>query len=452
MLKLKNMKNFDFLIVGSGISGLVSSFWLKKEGLKVCVLEKENSSGGSIKTEKKDGFLVELGPNTVLDNSPYLSEIVKTLRIEDKLIYAKKINKRRYILKDGKLLPLPSNPLNFFTSPIFSFNSKLKILKEPFIPKAEEEETISEFVKRRLGEEMLKFAVGPFVSGVYAGDPDKLSVRYATRKIYALERDYGSLIKGAIAKRKGPSPSKGLFSFKNGLIELIENLSKYIENVFLETEALEIVPEKDNYKVVARKEKEKIEYEAKNVILTGDSLSQWKILKKLDEECPFNEIPYAGVVILAMAFKKEDVGHPLDGFGFLIPQIYNKALLGCLFSSSLFDGRAPEGYVLLTAFLGGALHPEVLNLNENEILEYTLKELQPILKIKSKPEFYLMKKWERAIPQYNIGHKKFIDWAENFQKRFKNIYISGNLLYGISVADCITNSTGMAKEILKNLQ
>lgn len=451
MLKLKNMDSFDFLIIGSGISGLVSSFWLKKEGLRVCVLEKEKKPGGSIETVKKDGFLVEYGPNTVLDNSPYLSEIVKTLGIEDKLIYAKKINKRRYILRNGKLFPLPSNPLNFLTSPIFSFNSKLKILKEPFIGRAEAEETITEFTKRRLGEEMLKFAVGPFVSGVYAGDPDKLSVRYATRKIYALERDYGSLIKGAIAKRKGPSPSKGLFSFKNGLFELIENLSNYVENVYFETEAEEIIPEKDNYKVVARKGKEKIEYEAKNVILTGDSLSQWKILKKLDESCPFNEIPYAGVVILAMAFKKENVGHPLDGFGFLIPQIYNKALLGCLFSSSLFDGRAPEGCVLLTAFLGGALHPEIFNWTSYDLIEYTLKELGPILNIKGDAIYYFIKGWERAIPQYNIGHKKFIDWAENFQKRFKNIYISGNLLYGISVADCITNSTEMVKEILKNL-
>lgn len=440
---------FDFLIVGSGISGLTSAFWLKKNGLGVCVLEKENSPGGSIKTEKKDGFLVELGPNTVLDNSPYLKEIVETLKIEESLIYAKKINKKRYILKEGKLIPLPSNPISFLTSPIFSFGAKLKIFKEPFIGKAEVEETISEFVKRRLGEEMLKFAVGPFVSGVYAGDPDKLSVRYATKKIYALERDYGSLIKGAIAKRKGPSPSKGLFSFKNGLIELIENLSKYIEDVFFETEAEEIIPEKGKYKVIAKRGKEKIEYEAKNVILTGDSISQWKILKKLDDECPFNEIPYAGVVILALGFKRDDIEHPLDGFGFLIPQIYNKALLGCLFSSSLFDGRTPEGYVLLTAFLGGALHPEVLNLNEGEILEYTLKELQPVLKIKSKPDFYLMKKWERAIPQYNIGHKRFIDWTENFQNKFINIYISGNLLYGISVADCITNSTELDFKIIK---
>lgn len=443
---------YDFIVIGSGISGLVSSFWLKKEGLNVYLLEKEKDPGGSIKTVKKDGFLVELGPNTVLDNSPYLNEIVETLRLKESLIYAKKINKRRYILKDGKLLPLPSNPLNFLTSPIFSFNSKLTILKEPFIGRAEKEETISEFTKRRLGEEMLNFAVGPFVSGVYAGDPDKLSVRYATRKIYALERDYGSLIKGAIAKRKGPSPSKGLFSFKNGLMELIENLSNFIGNVFFEIEAEEIIPEKNKYKIFAKKGNEKVEYEAKNVILTGDSLSQWKILKKLDESCPFNEIPYAGVMILAMAFKKENVGHLLDGFGFLIPQIYNKPLLGCLFSSSLFDGRAPEGYVLLTCFLGGALHPEFLNLKEEGIFEYALRELEPILKIKSRPEFYLMKKWERAIPQYNIGHKRFIDWAENFQNKFKNIYISGNLLYGISVADCITNSTEMAKKILKNLQ
>lgn len=438
---------YDYLIIGSGISGLTSAFWLKKRGYKVCVLEKEKTLGGSIDTLKKDGFLMELGPNTVLDNSPYLREIVRELKIEDDLIYAKKINKKRYILKDGKLIPLPSNPFNFLTSPIFSLKAKLKILKEPFIGRAEKEETISEFTRRRLGEEMLKFAVGPFVSGVYAGDPEKLSVQFATRKIYALERDYGSLIKGAIAKRKGPSPSKGLFSFKKGLIEIIESMANYVENVFIETEAEEIIPQNDKYKVIAKKANEKIEYETRGVILTGDAISQWKILKKLDESCPFNEIKYAGVVILGLALKREEVQHPLDGFGFLVPQIYNKPLLGCLFSSSLFDERAPEGYVLLTCFLGGALHPEVLEWAPVDLIDYTLNELKPILNIKSYAKYYFIKGWEMAIPQYNIGHKKFIDWAEEFQRKFKNIYISGNLLYGISVADCITNSTELALKI-----
>lgn len=435
------MKNFDFIIVGSGISGLICAFWLKKSSSNICVLEKENEPGGSIKTVKKDEFLVELGPNTVVDNSPYLKEIAETLKIEDKLIYAKKINKKRYILKEDKLIPLPSNPINFFLSPIFSLSSKLKILREPFIERVEKEETIAEFTKRRLGEEMLKFAVGPFVSGVYAGDPEKLSVQWATKKIYNLEKEYGSLIKGAIAKRKGPAPSKGLFSFKNGLFELIENLVKYSENVFFETEVERILPLNGRYIINAKRKNEEIKFETKGVILTGDSISQWKMLKYIDQTCPFFEIPYAPVVILALGFKREDVLHPLDGFGFLIPQIYKKALLGCLFSSSLFDGRAPEGYVLITAFLGGALQPEILKFTEDEILSLTLNELKDILKIKGKPVFSLMKKWERAIPQYNIGHKRFVEWAFGFEKKFKNIYIGGNLLYGISVADCITNST-----------
>lgn len=441
------MKNFDFIVVGSGISGLISSFWLKKNGLNICVLEKETIPGGSIKTAKKDEFLVELGPNTVLDNSPYIKEIVKTLKIEDKLIYANKINKKRYILKEDTLIPLPSNPINFFLSPIFSLSSKLKVLKEPFVKRGEKEETIAEFTKRRLGEEMLKMAVGPFVSGVYAGDPEKLSVEWATKKIYNLEKEYGSLIKGAIAKRKGPAPSAGLFSFKNGLFELVENLAKFLENIFFKTEVEKIIPSSSGYALIAKKNGEEIEFKTKGVVLTGDSISQYKILKNLDESCPFFEIPYAPVVILGLGFKREDVLHPMDGFGFLIPQIYNKALLGCLFSSSLFVRRAPKDYVLVTAFLGGALHPEILNFNEEEIIFYTINELKDILKIKGKPVFSLMKKWERAIPQYNIGHKRFVEWAMEFEKKFKNIYIGGNLLYGISVADCITNSTELAKRI-----
>lgn len=432
---------YDFAIVGSGISGLTAAFWLKKNGMSLCVIEREKIPGGSIKTIELDGFLLELGPNTVLDNSPYIKEIVDALKINESFIYAKKINKKRYIFKEGKLIPLPSNPFNFFFSDLFSLKTKLRIFKEPFIKPSEKEETISEFTKRRLGEEILNFAVGPFVSGVYAGDPEKLSVQWATKKIYALEKKYGSLIRGAIAKRRGPSPSKGIFSFKKGLYELIENLASFVENLFLETEVKEIIKEKDFYLISCKRENEVLEIKAKSIILTGDSISQWKILNKLSPKCPFNEIPYAGVILIFFGFKREDIGHPLDGFGFLVPQIYKKPLLGCLFSSSLFDGRAPKGYVLLTCFLGGELNPYVFNLSREDLIEYALKELTPVLKVKGKPEFLFLKKWERAIPQYYIGHKIHIDWASNFESFYKNFYISGNLLNGISVADCITNST-----------
>lgn len=441
------MASCEFIIVGAGISGMSLAFELRKKGKSVLVLERETRVGGSILTARKDGYLIELGPNTVLANSVQVDGLIRDAGLAGRRLEAYRVNKKRFILKNGRLVTLPSNLLNFLTTPLFSLRTKLGLLKEPFIRRSPGEESIAQFVRRRLGSEMLDCAVGPFVSGVYAGDPEKLSVRWAVRKIYALERDYGSLIRGAIRKRKGPQPKGGLLSFPNGLDELPEQLARDIGGVATGSSVVRIEKKPEGFSVTFRRDGKEEAAAAPHVLLTGNAKDVCRILYPLDHSCRLKDLPYAPVAIAAMGFSRDRVAHPLDGFGFLIPQIEETPVLGCLFTSSLFPGRAPEGRVLLTAFLGGARHPEVLKMDDAETLKTALDLLRPLLGVKGDPEMTLVRLWPEAIPQYNIGHERFVLWAQEMEKKFPGLHFSGNLLNGVSVADCITNAVKLVEQL-----
>ena len=443
------MPRKETVIVGAGIAGLTSGYFLSKGGVDVRVLERDNRPGGSIVTERKDGYLVELGPNTVLANSVQVDELLHASGMAARRLDALKINKRRYILKDGRLFPLPANPLQFLTTPIFSARTKLGLLREPFIGRATGEETIAQFVLRRLGAEMLEYAVGPFVSGVYAGDPDKLSVRWAVRKIHALEVKHGSLIRGAIAKRKGPQPKGGLFSFPDGLDELPKALARSIGSVTYGATVKKVERDGDGFKVTADIGGRMESFPAGRVVLTGNARDVDAVLAPLAPEPALKGMPYAPVAIVALGFDRKAIGHPLDGFGFLIPQTLNSPLLGCLFTSSLFPGRAPEGRALITAFLGGARHPEILGWDPASIPGKALEVLRPVLGIIGEPEMTFTRVWPEAIPQYNLGHGAFVERAAALEARHPGLHVSGNLLHGVSVADCITNAALLARRILQ---
>jgi oxygen-dependent protoporphyrinogen oxidase len=441
------MSQKQTVIMGAGIAGLTAGFFLSRGGAPVRVLERDRRPGGSILTERKDGYLVELGPNTVLANSVQVDELLAASEMAARRLDALKINKKRYILKDGALLPLPGNPLQFLTTPIFSVRTKLGLFKEPFIGRADREETIAQFVNRRLGPEMLEYAVGPFVSGVYAGDPDKLSVRWAVRKIHALEAKHGSLIRGAVAKRKGPQPRGGLFSFPEGLDELPLALAKAVDVTY--GAAVKAV-EHDNggFRVTAEIDGRTEAFPAGRVVLTGNARDVDAVTAPLAPEPPLKGMPYAPVAIVALGFDRRAIRHPLDGFGFLIPQTLNLPLLGCLFTSSLFPGRAPEGKALITAFLGGAKHTEILGWDPASLPGRALETLRPVLGITGDPEMALTRVWPEAIPQYNLGHGAFVERAAALEARHPGLHFSGNLLHGVSVADCVTNAALLARTIL----
>ncbi len=424
------------VVVGAGISGLSVAFRLKKKGYNVSVFERKTKAGGNIETLRDRGYLIELGPQTLMADQ-YIEDFLKEINL--KPLRANPISKNRYIYRKGKLIPLPLNPVSFFLSPLLSFRAKLKIFTEPFIPPTEKEESIADFVKRRLGKEFLDYIVTPFISGVYAGDPYKLSVKYAVKRIYMLEKEYGSLIKGAL-KKKAIGPKGKLISFEGGLKALTDRLSEYVKvEKEREITALEI----RNRKFILKTKKE--EKEADAVVLSTPAYETAQILKTVSEgkSLILKDIDYVPVVVVNLGVKS---GKIPEGFGFLIPRTERKRILGVIFSSKLFTGRSPVGRDLLTVYMGGATDREVINLTEEEILKIVSEELKDILEVES-VDFYHVKKWEKAIPQYTMGYEKFLKTVEELENTFKGLFLTGNYIGGISLADCIRNSEEISRRV-----
>jgi protoporphyrinogen/coproporphyrinogen III oxidase len=443
----------DVLVLGGGISGLTAAFWLKKCGLSVHLLESAGRPGGCITTWGQDGFLFELGPNTVLNNALEIDALSEAAGLLDVRLTAKPAAKKRFIVKGGRLVALPNNPASFLFTPLFSMRTKLGLLREPFVkpPADGADENIAAFVRRRLGEEMLQYAVGPFVSGVYAGDPERLSVRHAVPKIYALEEKYGSLIRGAIAKKKGPAPAGGLFSFPEGLDALPRRLAEILGDRYHPNSAVSRVERSPGgFRVTAAApEGQTLTFSARAVVCALPAPAASRALQPLGGGFPgrIRDLPYADVALVCLGFRRQDVVHPLDGFGCLAPEVEGRNFLGCLFTSSLFAGRAPEGHVALSVFVGGAVHPERASEPEPELLPHVLKDVDDLLGLKGSPVLTRIERWCPAIPQYNVGHGANKEAAAVLESENPGLFVSGNLLYGVSVGNCIQNATGVAHRV-----
>ncbi|MEZ0338176.1 MAG: protoporphyrinogen oxidase [Aquificaceae bacterium] len=427
----------DVAVVGSGISGLSVAWYLSKKGFEVKVFEKEDLPGGNIQTVKKEGFILELGPQTIMADKR-VEEFLSDAGIEPE--YASERAKIRYIYKKGRLISLPLSPLSFLKSPLLSLFGKIRVLKEPLIaPSIKPEESIAEFVIRRLGKEFHDYIVAPFISGVYAGDTEKLSVKYAVRRVYELERNFGSLIKGAI-KLKALGPAGRLISFPGGNYTLIERLSSEL-SVDTENVVLKIRRKDDRFIIDAKNGK----YEAKAVVVSAPATSAGYLLRDISWSASqeFDQIYYAPVVVVHASVEKGSIP---EGFGFLVPRVEGKRMLGVLFSSQIFAGRSPEGKELLTIYLGGATDPEVVEYEDELIYSLVEKELKEILRI-DKVQFLNLTRWKRAIPQYTIGYGKYLDLAKTLEEENPGLFLTGNYLYGVSVADCIRASHDVAERV-----
>lgn len=438
----------DAVVIGAGISGLTTAFHLKRGGLRVAVLEAADRVGGSMETLTDGPWRFEMGPNTVLENHESVGRLIREAGLEGERIVANPSGKRRYLYKNGELFPLPGGPGDFLKTPLFPAGAKLRLLKEPWIgrPPAGTEETIAQFVRRRLGQAFLDYAVGPFVSGVYAGDPERLSVRWAVPKIHNLEAEHGSLIRGALARRKGPAPGGAMFSFREGLDELPRRLAREIGDVRTGVAAQRVRRTGGGYVI----ETPAGPVEAARVVLSVPADVAARLLEDATAGASrlFAEIPYAPVAIVSLGWRREDVGHPLAGFGFLSPRKEGLRVLGCLFPSEIFPDRAPEGHAALAAFVGGRTDPEIVAQDETRIAEIVISELRGPLGLRGEPAFLNVRRWPRAIPQYEVGHGRFVERAREIEGALPGLRIGGNFLGGVSVPDCIRNGTVVAAEVL----
>lgn len=448
------------VVLGAGISGTATAFQLQQNGFEVIVLEKNDKAGGAMISEKESGYLIDYGPNSGLETTPVIREIVDAVGLKDEMIYASKQGNKRYILRNELLHELPANPPLLIKSKLFSIKGKLRLLLEPFIGKSNDGyyQSMSEFVTRRLGQEFLDYAINPFVAGVFAGNPDKLSVKSAFPKLYALEENYGGLIKGVIKgarerkKRKEKSKQNAkMFSFKNGMQAFPKAIAEKLDNVKYNCEVTKIEKRDNGYSVSYKMNDEAEQIDADMILSTLPAFIAPQIFSKFDEELKkhFDEIYYPPVLVLYLGFENSKITQTLDGFGFLIPEKEKKDYLGALWSSVIFENRADDDKASFTLFVGGARSPEIFEKHEDEIYSLVLSEFKQIMGIDSDPLFVKKRFWEKAIPQYNIGYIEHENYFERFENENPGIFLSGNYRGGISVGDCIKNSEIVTKRIIK---
>jgi oxygen-dependent protoporphyrinogen oxidase len=441
--------SLDVLVVGGGISGLTTAFYLARGGRRVAVVEASPRVGGSLETRTDGAWRFELGPNTVLENHSAVTRLIREAGLDGEKVTASPEAKRRFLWKAGQLHPLPSGPVGFLRTPLFPFSAKLRLLREPWIPRpdGDPEETIAAFVRRRLGQAFLDYAVGPFVSGVYAGDPERLSVRHAVPKIASLERDHGSLIRGAFARRKGPAPGGAMISFREGLDQLPRTLARAIGDVRTGVACRRIVPGEAGFLA----ETEAGPITAREVVLAVPADVAASLLDEATQgrSRGLAEIPYAAVALVSTGWHRGDIAHPLGGFGFLAPRKEGLHVLGVLFPSEIFPGRAPEGHTVLTAFVGGRTEPEAAAWDDGRLMSVILGELRQTVGVRGEPLIQTLRRWPRAIPQYEVGHGRFLDLAREIEGALPGLRIGGNFLRGVSVPDCIRNATELAEAMLQ---
>jgi oxygen-dependent protoporphyrinogen oxidase len=449
----------NIAIIGGGISGLCVAYWLKKEGFGVRLFEKTDRVGGVIISERSDGFLVDLGPNSTLETSEVLKDLVRDLELEDQKVYGNEASGKRYILKNGKLTPVPTSPLAFIGSGLFSWKAKLRLLREPFIkPTSGQDIALSDFVRYRLGQEFLDYAINPFVAGVYAGDPQRLSTAAGFPKLYALEQKYGSLIKGAIQgvrerkKRKEVAKNSArMFSFKDGMQVLTDTLAANLEQEIQTNAVVSRLTEQDGrYELAVGQNGDSQTLSFDGVVVCVPTFAMKDLLSSValpEELQKLSDVYYPPVSVVFTGFRKTSVPRELDGFGFLIPEVEKRSILGSLWSSAIFPGRAPEGHVAFTSFVGGARQPDNALLPDEDLAQLVLEELKDILNIQEKPVFVRVKKWERAIPQYRMGYQGVQGLLDDLEKRFPGLYFAGNYRRGISVGDSVLSAFDVVGKI-----
>lgn len=449
-------------IIGAGLSGLCAAWELKRQRHAVTVYEASNDVGGAARSIREDGWLVEAGPNTLQLNSHEIAELLGELDLSP--VEAPASAAKRFIVRSGQLRALPRSLPEFFTTKWLSVRGKLRLLQEPFISARRQppgpydlplppgyehrlpqdvraEESLAQMVERRLGRELLDYAINPFVAGIYAGDPEQLSVRYGFPRLFRLEQAYGSFLRGALIrmtspKHRDPDQVKArLISFPEGLQKVPEALAEAIGRDSIHTNhPVTSVTRSESRWTINRTDAVDTVIVATPAFALGQIEGPEEILEPISL---IARVPHAAVASVALGFRREAIRHPLDGFGFLVPEVEQVPILGCLFSSTLFPNRAPEGHVLLTSFVGGAREPDAASLSDNALVRRVTTALRPLLGLSSEPMYSHITRWPRAIPQIGLPHDRILRACDEIEHRCPGLYVTGNYRGGIALTQVI---------------
>lgn len=452
----------DAIVIGGGICGLTAGYLLQQRGLDVTVLEKANLPGGPIQSIRQEGYLVEKGPNSLLLPSPWVEEFIDELGIGSELLRSNPAASKRFIVRENRLVAVPASPLQAVSTPLFSLKAKLGFLLEPFrrqiSDKAAQSESVASFVSRRMGPEFLNYAIDPFVSGVYAGDPNELILEHAFPLMRGFEREGGSILKGALQykrkrKQEGTAYKKESVSFERGLDTLPKTLARKLGNrLWLDSETVAVNRNDQGWQVTWKRDGENFEGFARQLLIC---LPSWAI-KRLNwsqdvaatlESAP--DLVYPAVHSLALGYPRESIQHALDGFGALVPSKESPRILGALFSSSLYEGRAPEGHCLLTVMIGGRRHPELATASKDELIEIAAEDLSTLLGVKGEPSFSMLSSWPRAIPQYTSAFGPWKKAIDDIETECPGLKFGGHAVDGIAMGASILSGKRLADSVVE---
>ena len=460
------------VVVGGGVSGLTVSFELLERrsdapgGIEVLCLEAAERPGGNIRTDRVDGFLVEWGPNGFLDNVPATLRLARRVGLEERLLPADPAAQDRFIFRAGRLRKLPTGPLSFLLSDALTVRGRLRVLCEPFgpSPRGDSDESVFDFAARRIGGEAARVLVSAMVTGIYAGDAKQLSLRATFPKMWQMEHDHGTLTRAMFRKRRearrtgtksgGPAgPGGKLTSFRLGLQELIDALARAVgPALHTRSRVLRISHDAGGGYRVDVEGGESIPASA--VVLSCPSWCASEVTGALDGEMSrtLSEIPPASLAVVHLGYGEGDMRVRPDGFGYLVPRGEGPRILGTIWASSIFPGRAPAGKVLLTTMVGGAHDPEAVDLGDDELLGIVRGDLRSIMGIDAAPCFVQIFRHPHGIPQYTLGHRARLEAIERRLENHPGVRVSGNSYRGISVNSCADEAPGIADAIVEHLR
>ncbi len=459
-------------IIGGGLTGMTTALAIRDLAAKrdlpqprIQILEATPRAGGKIQTSQFEGYTCEWGVNGFLNKEPKTLELCQRLGIAEQLQPATGAFKKRYIYTRGKLRSVQMHPLKFLFSGLLPLGALLRLIREPWIkarPTGGSDESVADFARRRIGPVAYQVLVDSMQTGIYAGDPEQMSVASAFPRVVEVERQYGSLIRGMakLAKERkaqgeplpGAGPAGHLTSFKGGMQVLIDALTSALgDQVCLSRTVQAISAQESALSLTIQGQEELTPADA--VVLACPAHAAASITRALDPELSaiLAEIPYPPLAVVCLGYPRAAVAHPMDGFGYLVPRTAQLRILGTLWTSTIFPNNTPEGDVFLRVMIGGARDPEAIELSDDSLLEFVQRELTQVQGVTGAPTFKRVFRHLQAIPQYVIGHGDRLDRIEGRLKRLPGLYITGNAYRGIGVNDCAKNAWPMAEQVLADL-
>ena len=461
-------------IIGAGISGLATAYAIEQQAkqselaVETLVLEKKPRIGGKILSIKEQGFLCEWGPNGFLDNKPMTLDLCKQLQIDSQLLRSDDNARKRFIYSEKVLHQMPENGPAFLKSKLISWPGKFRLAGEMVIPKRQDDsdETLAEFGRRRLGGEALDKLISPMVSGIFAGDPETMSLKSCFPRIHELEQQYGGLIKAMLrlAKKKraeikagkavasAAGPGGVLTSFNGGIQELTDGVATALAGEVLPDHGVVRIEQKQDAYILHLEDGRQLEVDL--VVTAAPAYAVANMLDGLNDKSSaiLRQIPYATMNVICFGYQRERIDFDLNGFGYLIPKAEGCDTLGTLWDSSIFSHRAPEGMVLLRSMMGGAANSAAIDFSEDEVKARTMNDLQQIMGISAEPEFVKIFRHPHAIPQYTRGHAQRLQELEDSLQDSPDLILTGNAFYGVGLNDCVHAANQAAAKVITRLE